>query len=344
MRVAVAAATLLLTAAFPAAAQTAEQVLDSGIAAYRRLQLDSAATLFTTLLQRADLSDPVRARTLAFLGAVEFERGRRAEAARIFRDLVLLAPKNRLDSLTFTQDVRRAYNGVRETTKAVAVDAPSQATLRAGGDPFRVTVTPSSSHTIRTVLLSSAGAPLRTLFEGPISEATQISWDGLVGDGVRADSGRYTLVVSSSAEPGVVLRHVRLPVLVQLHLVDTLLTPARPDTAFLPEQRRGDGIVPLAAGLLGSAATVALPQLFGEDGAGPARFAVGGAIGIAGIIGFVTGRRREPIAANVAANRALRDTWQQEADRVAATNRERRRAPALVIRTGPIERREGDWR
>jgi hypothetical protein len=109
-----------------------------------------------------------------------------------------------------------------------------------------------------------------------------------------------------------------------------------PDSLLLPEQAsRSTGIRPLATGLLASGAAIALPSLV-ADGTEPsgARFAVAGALGLVGIVGFVTepGKvQRRHIAANV----ATRAEWQRRADSVRAENARRRDAARLMVWVGP---------
>lgn len=328
----------LMGLAGPLAAQTPAETIEQGIAAFRRLELDRAADLLTRALENQDLPRATRAQALVYLGAAEFERGRRSDATRVFRELVLLSPAHRLDTLTFLPETVRAFDGVRETWKAVELVVRPGATLT-------VALIPSSPHLVEAVVLSAAGAPIRTLHEGRISGDTSLTWNGRLADGTRADSGAYTLVVGSGVEPGSLLRHVRLPLTLRHRPVDTLAAPPAPDPgSFLPEQRPGSWLLPLASGLAAGAATVVLPRAFGSDGAGPARFAIGGAIGLAGVIGFVIGRRAEVIPANVAANEAVRNAWRQRADSVTAVNRERRAAPTLLISAGTPEQRDGGWR
>src|SRR5256885_784672 len=100
---------------------------------------------------------------------------------------------------------------------------------------------------------------------------------------------------------------------------------------------RGRGVVvrSLCGGLgLGLAAT-ALPAILANgENPTPARFVVGGAVSVAGIVGFLTHRAGRLIPANAAANQARRDTWRARAQAVGRENAERRRDVRLTVRAG----------
>jgi hypothetical protein len=93
----------------------------------------------------------------------------------------------------------------------------------------------------------------------------------------------------------------------------------------------------LAASVAAAAATIVLPSVMARGSGGTdARFAVGAAIGVAGVIGFVAQRPGRPLAANVRANAPQRDAWTRRVDTVKAENATRRANVRLVIRAGPI--------
>lgn len=330
---------LLLVPAVQAGAQDAQTLVARGVTAYQRLELAEAARLLTDALADSGLAPTERERALAYLGASEIERGRQEEGRRAFRRLLLLAPSTRLDSLQFSNASLRIFDEVRGTTKAVAVDVT-------GGPALRFTLRPTSPHPVSVLVLGPSGEPLRTLYEGALASDTALAWSGGLEDGAAAAAGRYTLIVASRADAETVLRHVRVPVEIERRLPDTLPHPAPPDTALLPEYRPGrTGLLPLAAGVLGGAATVLLPELIGTDeGVGGLRFAVGASVGLAGIAGFFTGRRREPIPANIEANRAVRLDWLDRVHQVEAENRSRLAQPILRFRAGDALAREGGWR
>lgn len=331
---------LVLTPVAPAGAQDARTLLARGVAAYQRLALAEATSLLTAALTGADgLSAAEHARALAYLGASEVERGRQEEGRRAFRDLLLAAPATRLDPLQFSNAVIRIFDEVRGTTKAVAVDVTGGAVLRFG-------LRPTSPHPVAVLVLDSADEVVQTLFAGGLASDTTLAWSGQLPDGAPVVPGRYALVVASRADAETVLRHVRVPLDVARQTPDTLPHPVLPDTALVPEYRPGDpAVLPLAAGLLGGAATVLVPRLIGTDeGVGGLRFVVGASVGLAGIAGFLVGRRPEPIPASIETNRAVRADWLAEVRRIETENRARLARPTLRFRAGNPVRREGSWR
>jgi hypothetical protein len=68
-----------------------------------------------------------------------------------------------------------------------------------------------------------------------------------------------------------------------------------------------------------------------------ARYAVGGAISLAGIAGFLTKRPGRPLVDNMAANTALRDDWTRRVDAVVAENAARIAAIRIVVDAGAAE-------
>lgn len=335
--------TLLLgvACAAPLTAQTPAELLKRGVEAYQRLELQEATDLFARALARADdLDAAAREQALAYLGASFAELGRRGDASRTFRDLLLFAPAHRLDPLRFSAQAVRVFDDVRATTKAVALDA-------GGGARLTVRLTSSSPHEVTAVVLGPDDRVLRTLFSGQLEDAGTVVWNGRLAGGEPAPPGPYTLVVASQAGPEAVFRHVRTPLVVEHIAPDTMAAPPPlPADSLLPERRPGSsGLLPLLAGLAGGAATVVLPDIAASpDGTGGGRFVVGGVLGIAGVVGFLAARAGEPLPANVAENLRRREARAEEIRRVEEANRRARQDPRIVIHAGTPERREGDWR
>ena len=91
-----------------------------------------------------------------------------------------------------------------------------------------------------------------------------------------------------------------------------------------------------------SAAVTGLPAAVGsgKGDASAARLVVAGAVGFAGVVGFVLHRPGRPLAANVQANRAARDAWQRRSAEVSAENARRRAAVRLAVHAGAISTSE----
>jgi hypothetical protein len=109
------------------------------------------------------------------------------------------------------------------------------------------------------------------------------------------------------------------------------------DTLFLPESTgRGQTIETLVGGLLMGGTVMLLPSALAPDAqlAGM-RLALGSAMSIAGIVGFVVRRPGEPLPQNIAANRALREDWNERTDQIVEENANRITGTQLVIEAGP---------
>jgi hypothetical protein len=130
---------------------------------------------------------------------------------------------------------------------------------------------------------------------------------------------------------------VLLPLRAEFVAPDTLaLLPMLPDSLLLPEQvSLSAGIGSLTTGLVATGAAIALPSLV-ADGTKPsgARFAVAGALSLAGIVGFVT-QPGKVQRRHMAANTATRADWQRRADSVRTENARRRDAARLTVWVGP---------
>ena len=100
---------LVLLLATPLRAQntgggTASELMTGAIRAYQDLDFDTAARLLRRVLTPplvTGLGDPEHTRALTYLGAAEHYRQRHDSAIAVFRRLVLLAPRQRPDTLIF---------------------------------------------------------------------------------------------------------------------------------------------------------------------------------------------------------------------------------------------------
>ena len=116
----------LLFAAPPLAAQngSASEVMSSAVRAYRDLDFTAAARLLRRVLTpplASELDDSTRARALTYLGAAEHYRARPESAIAVFRRLVVLAPRQRPDTLIFPPEITRLYDQVHAELR---VDEP----------------------------------------------------------------------------------------------------------------------------------------------------------------------------------------------------------------------------
>jgi len=331
------AASLLVCGARVSRAQSASELLRQGVQAYQALEYDAAAALLERSLRRdsvTGLADSLQTRALTYLAATALFRGQRDSAVAAFRQLVLLNPRYRPDELIFPPQVTNLFQEVRRATKAIAVAVPPVTELRARLDRFKARVLASSLADVTVTLAHEDGTPVLQLYSGPVADSLLVSWDGLTAAGTPADDGRYLLRVTprSPAADGPRARQVVLDVKQQPP--DTLPWPPTP--ALLPERTlTGPAFQSLAAGLVAGAAVVALPSLMaqGKDATG-ARFAVGAAVGVSGLVGFFA-RKPRPLDANVRANASQREAWKRRVDAVKAENAARLRTTRLVVRAGP---------
>ncbi|HMA46705.1 MAG TPA: hypothetical protein VKP11_05820 [Frankiaceae bacterium] len=314
--------------------------LAAGVQSYGNLDYDSAAALLRAALDSAGtpvLSDSQRVRALVYLGATELFRDHRDSASAAFRRLLLLDPDYRPDQLVFPPEVSSLFQEVRLTTRAVTVAAPSVTRIVSAGDRLVIWLYATSYHPVDVAVLRANGVPLRNLYSGGVGDSLQVLWDGRGETGSPAESGSYRLRVDSRGDDGRVVRSVDVPLDVTQLRPDTLPLPAPPAASqLLPEHTVATtGARALATGLAAAAAAMVLPSVVssGTPAMGE-RFAVAGALGVAGVVGYQLQRRPQPIPENIAANQELRRSWQQQADSVRALNATRLRAVRYEIRAG----------
>ncbi len=339
------AALIWLVAAGVGSAQAPSDPIADGIRAYKRLDFDVAAGLLRRGLARLPAEVPAaqRATALVYLGAADLFRGRRDSAAAVFRRLVLLDPRYRPDALIFPPEVTSAFDAIRQRTKAVALVLPpdTEITLGSGGFPIRLVA--SSFQRVDVTLLYEDGTPFRAVYFGPMGDSLQLQWDGYDAAGLPPPVRRVLLRVASRAPTGELGGIVQLPLELRVIEPDTLAWPAPLAAALLPERATGGAARrALLGGLLLSVAVTGLPAAVGrgKGDASAGRLVVAGAVGFAGVLGFVLHRPGRPLAVNVQANRATRDAWQRRVAELSAENARRRAAVRLAVHAGAISTSE----
>jgi hypothetical protein len=321
------------------AAQSPPQLLQQGIRAYRELEFDAAAGFL-----RQSLSGPVgslapsdRAEAFTYLGASEVFRGNIDSAEVAFRDLVLLDARYQPDRLVFPPEVTNVFDRIRRDTKVVTIGAPGRTQIRWGTEEYGFLLFASSFHRVRAAILSGDGEERQLLYRGPVVDSIEVRWDGSDVGGRYAESGSYWIAVASIDTSGSPVRTVRVPLVIRANVRDTLLHPEPPaDSLFLPESNpSGPGVEALLGGLLIGGALTILPGALASDAdLGATSYLVGGAVSLAGVVGFFTHRPGRQIPANIEANSALRRGWQERAEEVARENAARRGDVRLVIESG----------
>ena len=321
-------------------AQSSGDSLATAIRAYRNLEFEAAARLLrreVTRLSARRAPDTTVTRALVYLGAADLFRGQRDSAAAVFRRLLILDPGFRPSGLIFPPEVTAAFEGVRRETRSVVIAAPRDTVIILGGGSFAARLLATSFHTVEVTLRYEDGFPFRSLYYGPIADSLSVTWDGLDPTGNPPAVERLLLRVASHSPTGELVGVQQLPLQVRVVRADTLPWPTQPaDSQFLPE-RSGSGPAKraLTGGLLLSAAVVSLPTIVGgtETSSGP-RLAVAGSVGLAGLVGYFLHRPGRPLEANIRANHAVRETWQQRLATVQADNTRRVGDVRLAIRAG----------
>ena len=333
-----------VTAALPggAAAQDQNRSLTAALQAYQNLEYESAAALFRRALaveapSPDTLPTALRPKALTYLAASDFYRGRKDSSAVVFRRLIQQDPRYRPDPLIFPPEVTQAFEAARRATKVVAVVPPADTSLRLGRDQYPIHLYSSSFHEVVVGLERPDGRFIRGIYAGPIGDSLVVNWDGLDSANVPPGDGPLVLTVTSRPTPGgEVVRVVRIMLDVRATHADTLPWPAVPDTLLLPERApAGPALRSLSEGLLGAVAVLALPSIVGS-GTHPtgARFAVVGALSLAGIAGFVSRRPGIPFPQNVIKNTERRAVFQRQIEAAKQDNARRRTGVLERIRAG----------
>lgn len=327
------------------AQSSADDLLGRGVRAYQGLEYDAAAALLTQSLGAASpvaLADSQRARALTYLAATQLFRGRRDSAVAAFGEIVLLNPRYRPDELIFPPQVTNLFQEVRRSTRTIALVVPPVTELRPRLERFKAQVLTSSLSDVSVVLAHEDGTPLKDLYAGPVADSLLVTWDGLTPAGVPPDDGRYILRVAPRTSGPDAPRARQVPLDIKREVPDTLQWPLPLGSPpLLPERTSGGpAFRSLATGLLAGAAVVALPAIIAPDmdakaSGTDARYVVGAAVSVSGLVAFFAQKPR-PLEANVRANQKQRDAWKVKVDAVKAENAIRLQKLRLEVRAGPV--------
>jgi hypothetical protein len=329
-----------LTVAPTLQGQVPDSLIASGVRAYRNLDFDVAAGFLTRALSliaaRPDTAR--RAEALTYLGATEVYRQRPDTARALFRALVRLSPAYRIDRLIFPPEVTGVFDAARRATPAVAARLDPEQRFRTGAGGLSAALFGSTFHDVRVELQRADASLVRTLYAGPIADSLPVAWDGRSVDGATVPSGRYQLAIASLDAAGTAVRILRFPLEITTTRQDTIPLPAQPDERqLLPERKAAaGGVESLLGGLLVGIGVSLLPAAVGSDATlSGGRFAVGGVVAVAGVIGFFRTRGHRNVPENVAANASIRAAWRDARDAAAAENDRRRGTADIVVRVGP---------
>ncbi len=324
-------------------AQTVPELRDAGIRAYGDLDLDFAIAALRLALQQS-MEDALvgsdRSEALVYLAAAELMGGNRDSATAVFRRLAYHDFRYDPDPLIFPPRVTGLYQQVVSTTRAIALGINSVYESATGSRVFAPRLYASAHHQIRAELWRGDGRVIRVLYQGPIGDSLDVSWDGLDSTAAIVVPGNYFFVVRSLDESGRAERYLQLPLEVVMQLSDTLPHPQPPADSLMRDERStagssGPGLEALIGGLAIGTAVAVMPAIFAQDfdGSG-ARLAVGGAIAIGGIVAFARRSVGDPIRENMAANEALRAQWRLDVDAAIRENERRRGQIVMRVRIG----------
>lgn len=335
----------LVLLAPPSAAQAPATLLSEGVAAYENLEFALAARLLRrAVFPEAEpaLSQADTERALVYLGASEVLLDQRSDAVQTFRTLVLANPRYRPDELVFPPRVTRVYSEVLETTKAVDVEAPSRALLVTRRERIGFRVFPTSEHRIRATIVTNEGAVVRVLYDGVIEGPRTLAWDGVDGRGRPPAPGNFRLEIESMVTQGSTLRSVWMPITLEERPMEVVATPTEPPVSVLKREQRSaaPGLSILVPSIVVSAVLI-VPALGSDAENSGARIAVGGAVALGGLVGFVLMRPGADLPDNVAYNDSVRAEWRRSAAVVERENREREGVTRFMVYTGPLRRVEG---
>ncbi len=339
------AAFLLFLAVASARAQGPNGPLSQAVRSYQNLDYETAADLLRRTVSRSStLTDDQRVQAWTYLGASEFYLGRRDAAANSFRQLLSADVRARPDPLVFPPEIQAVFEETRRSLRLVQADVPRDTELRVGQSAFEFRVYTSAYQDIAIGLAPGPGAVVRWIYNGPISDSLDLSWDGRDAGGQPFNDGSYVLRVMTRASAGRAPSTVEIPLRVSRIVQDMMALPRAPAASqYLPERTRIGMMKRAATGLLVGLAVLALPAVAGADSAlAGAPVLVGGAIGIVGIADLALHPGGKLIPANVAYNRKVNDAWKNRVDSVTAENNRRAGDVRLVIRSGEPVRDGGD--
>jgi len=337
--------TLVVALALPvsaARAQSARDLFQQGVRAYRRLEFVTATQLFERALALpADPSDTVasRGRLLEYLAASHLFARHPDSARATVRRLLREEPRHQVDDLVFPPEVSSLFTEVRRFSPIVQITAPADTLLRPPTDGWEVRLVPAAFPNIDVSLTDSEGALYRRLYTGPIADTLLLRWDLSDSLSQRSGPGRYLLKVMSRDPRSNASHLIELPLDLSFEVRDTQpQPPPLGPSDLLPERTPGGGgAAALIAGSSIGLSTVLLPSILASGGSpSNARFVVGGAITMASLGAFLQKRPGRPIRENIAANLQTREAWERRRADVARENAERLADVRVRVRSGTV--------
>ena len=323
-----------LTAQAPAAGET----LARAVAALETTETERAVELLRQLV--ATLPPPPALSTLRRdaqlqLGVASWSLGLFDSASVHFQRAITADPFGSFDPEMFNPDLVAFFRAARRAAFAIGVRTPADTALVPTTERWPVSVAVTRPGTVRFRLAGPGGHD--TVVASSAIDSTATVALALVGrDSVAVASGAYQLTVEWSDG----LARAAAPALavdVSEQPADTLLHEAAPpDSLYRLEVRLGPpSRAGLARGIGFGVGAGVIPVLFANSrlrGAERRAVTVGVAVSLAGVAGYFLGRTRQPLAENIAYNRALRSRWEARNRAIAAVNEGRRGVLLVRVR------------
>src|SRR5437867_4069266 len=225
----VVAALALVTRGPTVAAQSATDLLTTGMRSYQNLDYEAAAATLRKGLLRATsatFSTPERLQALTYLGATELFRRRRDSAVAAFRQIAVTDPTYRPSAIIFPPQVTSLFQEVRQGTRTVFIRVPPETEVGARAERLTARLVASTPHDIAVAVTRDDGAVVNSLYSGPIDDSLAVTWDGTErGEAVK--SGHYLLRVTSQAAAGARQLVRQLPLEIERARPDTQPWPGR---------------------------------------------------------------------------------------------------------------------
>lgn len=342
---------IAMLVARPAHAQRAAPLIDQARAQIDQINPDSAFQLLQRALDpAAGAAGMLRVRAFTLVGIAELLRGNRVSARQAFEQALRIDPSARIDSLSYLHseasvafgEARTAVGSLRRPF-AVSLDLPRDTIVAAREGRLRLDVRPTTPARV-AITIAPLDNPLSPVWTESlvVDVGAGALWNLAYGDSGIVPEGRYLLRVAATSSSGEAAPIVEQVVRVTRQAVDTQPAPPRLDSSrLLPESLR----LPrasrnrLAFGALLGVGALLTPSLLGSGDVGGGRgraVLVGGAVAIAGVVGFLTGHRDQPLPENLAFNRQVREVDANARATAASQNvRLRAAAPIRIQAEGP---------
>jgi hypothetical protein len=332
---------LLLAGSSVAAAQgNTDQQLEQAARYHAALDVEQELTLLRRVISPNSpfvVTHQQRVTAYKYLGAALVVSGQRDSGIVYFRAALERDPFVDLESQKFTPAELSAFTQAKRLTFGLGVRSIPFDTIDPRTEQVGVTVLSTHAAELRVMVRSAGAATGVMLYQGENDGARELQWNGLLGDGRLAATGRYELVVTGLSRLTQQADSMRAYFSVHQEyppLEDTL--PGLAATDLLPEQHPPSmARAELLKGLGIAAAALLIPRTLanGELRGSGRTLATGiaGTASVVGVAGFIHRRRHRGISANIAANAQRRAGRAATNAAVVGRNRERLAGARLIV-------------